>query len=91
MEVPWLEVESELQLLAYPMATATWDPSHVCDSYHGSWQLGILNPLSKARDRTCLLMDIRLVFAEPQGELPAADILIKSLEAMDMLNRSLGS
>ena len=36
MEVPRLGVESELQLPAYTTATATW----------------ILNPLSKARNRT---------------------------------------
>ena len=28
MEVPWLGVESELQLLAY--TTATWEPGHIC-------------------------------------------------------------
>ena len=31
IEVPGLGVESELQLLAYAAATATWEPSHVCD------------------------------------------------------------
>ena len=31
MEVPRLEVESELQLLAYAMATATQDLSHFCN------------------------------------------------------------
>ena len=31
MEVPGLGVESELQLLANATATATKDPSHVCD------------------------------------------------------------
>ena len=31
MEVPRLEVKSELQLLAYTTATATPDLSHVCD------------------------------------------------------------
>ena len=31
MEVPRLRAESELQLLAYTTATATWDLSHVCD------------------------------------------------------------
>ena len=36
MEVPRLRVESELQLLAY--ATATPDPSCVCDLHHSSWQ-----------------------------------------------------
>ena len=28
VDVPRLGVESELQLLAYTTATATWDPSH---------------------------------------------------------------
>ena len=63
---PWLRdvarlgIESELQLPAYATATATWDPCHVCDLHHSSWQSqqrGILNPLSKARDRTHILMD----------------------------------
>ena len=31
MEIPRLEVESELQLLAYTTVTATPDPSHVGD------------------------------------------------------------
>ena len=31
MEVPRLGVESELQLPAYATATATQNPSHVCD------------------------------------------------------------
>ena len=30
-EVPRLGVESELQLPAYTTATATWDPSHICE------------------------------------------------------------
>ena len=49
-------VESELQLLVYTTATATSDPSHLCDLHHSSWQRRILNPLSKARDRTRNLM-----------------------------------
>ena len=57
MEVPRLGVESEQQLLAYATATETWDPSHVCDLHHSSGQRQILNPLSKARDRTHILMD----------------------------------
>ena len=57
MEVSRLEVESELQLLAYTTATATPDPSHVCDVHHSSRQHWILNPLSKARDQTCVLID----------------------------------
>ena len=49
MEVPRVGVEMELQLLAYTTVTATWDPSHVCDLHHSSWQRQILNPLSEAR------------------------------------------
>ena len=48
MEVPRLGVESELQLLSY--ATATQDPSRICNLHHSSQQLQILNPLSKAKD-----------------------------------------
>jgi len=55
MEIPRLGVESELQLLAYATATATRDPSHICD--HSSWQCWIPNPLSKTRDQTHILMD----------------------------------
>ena len=50
MEVPRLGVESELEPLAYATATATQDPSHICDLHHSSWQCQIVNPLSKARD-----------------------------------------
>ena len=57
MEVPRLGDELELQLLATATATATWDPSCVCDLHHSSWQCRILNPLSKARDQTHILMD----------------------------------
>ena len=56
MEVARLGVESELQLLAYARATATWDPSRVCDLHHSSQQCRILKPLSKGRDRTRSLM-----------------------------------
>ena len=57
MEVPRLGVESEPQLLAYTTATATWDPSRICDLHHSPWQCRIPNPLSKARNRICVLMD----------------------------------
>ena len=57
MEVPTLGVESELQLPAYTRATTTPDPSHVCDLQHHSWQHRILNPLSKARDQTAMVVD----------------------------------
>ena len=35
-EVPRVWVESELQLLAYPSDTATWDPSCLCNLHHSS-------------------------------------------------------
>ena len=53
MEVPRLGVQSELQLSAYTTATATQDPSQVCDLPHSSRQCRILNALREARDRTC--------------------------------------
>ena len=36
MEVPRLGVISELQLLVYTTAIATWDPSHIFDLHHSS-------------------------------------------------------
>ena len=57
MEVPRLGLESELQLPVYTTTTATQDLSLVCDLHHSSGQCWMLNPLSKARDRTRILMD----------------------------------
>ena len=57
MEVPRLGIESQLQMPVYTTVTATWDSSSIFDLYHSSWQRGILNPLSEARDWTCILMD----------------------------------
>ena len=69
MEVPRLGVKSELHLLAHTTATATRDPSFVCNLYHSSWQCGILYSLSKARDWTHVLMDtVGFVTTEPRGE-----------------------
>ena len=61
MEVPELGVELELQLLAYATGTAMQDLSHVCDLHHSSQQCWILNPLSGARDRARILMDMSWV------------------------------
>ena len=47
MEVPRLGVESELQPPAYTRATATRDPSRVCNLHHSSRQRRILNPLTR--------------------------------------------
>ena len=56
MEVSRLGVKSELQLPAY--ATAMPDPSCVCDLHCSFGNDRSFNPLSKARDRTSILMDI---------------------------------
>ena len=50
MEVHRLWVQSELQLLVYTTAPATWDPSHVCNPHHTSQPCPIFNPLSEAMD-----------------------------------------
>ena len=55
--VPWLGVESELQLPTYTTATATWDLSCICSLYHGSRQCGVPDLLSKTRDQTRILVD----------------------------------
>ena len=57
MEVPRLGVKLELQLLAYTRTAATRDPSRICNLHHSSQQCRILNPLSKASNGNCLLMD----------------------------------
>ena len=54
MEVPRLRVELELQLLAHTMATATQDLNRICGLHHSSRQHQILNPLSGARNQTCV-------------------------------------
>ena len=56
MEVSRLGLNSLLQLPAYTIATATRDTSHVWELHHSSRRRGILNPLSKARDGTRILM-----------------------------------
>ena len=66
MDVPRLGVKLELQSLAYTTATEMPDLSHVCHLHHRSWQCWILNPLSEARNQTCVL---RFVSAEPQWKL----------------------
>ena len=59
MEVPRPGVESELQPPAYATATATatQDPSRVCDLQPSSRQLWVLNPRSEAGDGTHVLTD----------------------------------
>ena len=68
MEVFRPGVEAEVQLLAY--ATATRDPSRICDLHHSSRQHWILDPLNEARDRTHILTLVGFLPPEPQRELP---------------------
>ena len=57
MVVPRLGLELELQLVAYATATVTPNPSLTCNLHQRWQQCQTLNPLSEARDRTCLLVD----------------------------------
>ena len=54
---PRLGIKSELQLPAYTTATAMLDLSRIYDLHNGSQQCQILNPLSEARNQTCILTD----------------------------------
>ena len=75
MEVPGLGVKFELQQLSYSKATATWDPTHVCNLYHNSQQHQIFSTLSKARDQsTSLWILVRSVTTEPQGNSKIVNI-----------------
>ena len=56
VQVLRLGVKLELQLPAYTRVTAMPDPSCFFDLHHSSPQRRILNPLSKAGDRTRNLM-----------------------------------
>ena len=60
MEVPQLGVESELQLPVH--TTATPHLRHICNLRCHLQQRQILNPLSKAEDKTCILKDTVLGF-----------------------------
>ena len=90
--VPQLGVESELQLPAYTTATARWDLSRVCNLCHNSQQCQILNPLSEARDRTCILMDTSWVHSQlnHDGNSHHCDIFIVRTKTGDA-NYCIGS
>ena len=57
MDVPRLGVKYKPQLPACTTATSRCDLSYICNLQHSSWQHWILNPLSKARDQTHILID----------------------------------
>ena len=85
MEVPRLGVKSELQLPAYNTATATPDPTRVCNLHHSSRQRRVLKPLSKDRNLTCVRMDAsQICYAEPRWELPR--YVIFEFQGSDVLN-----
>ena len=78
MEVPSLGVESELQLPAYTTATAMWDPSHVCNLHHSSWQRRVRNHLGRSGiEPTSSPILVRAVTPEPQWELLEGTLLVK--------------
>ena len=60
MDIPRFGVELEPQLLAYATNTEMPDQSHLFDLTCSLHQLWIHNPLSEARDRTCILIDTLL-------------------------------
>ena len=54
-----------LQLPAYTTATATQDPSRICNLHHSSRQCWKLTLLSEARGQTCNLMFLsQILFRE---------------------------
>ena len=72
-----MEVQARGQIRAtmpaYTTATATQDPSCVCDLHHSSWQCQIFNPLSEARNQTRnlnLMVPVGFISAAPLRELP---------------------
>ena len=70
MEIPSLGVESELQLLAYITATATEDPSHVCDYTTAHGNTGSLTHWARPEIEPATLWFLVGFFsAAPQWEL----------------------
>ena len=84
-EVPRLRVESELELPAYSTATATWDPSHICDLHHGLQQCQILNPVSD------LMVPSRIHFCCATMGTPACRKLLKRVQHIDSSTQRLQS
>ena len=54
-------IKLELHLLVYATAVEMTDLSHIHNLCCSLWQWQILNPLNKARDWTCILMDTNWV------------------------------
>ena len=66
---------------AYTTATATQDLNHVCDLHHSSWKYPILKPLSEARDRAYVLMDLSQVRSTLSHEGNSETILKKRMSS----------
>ena len=62
MDIPSLGVLLEVQLPAYATATATQDPSCICDLHHSSQQCQIPDSLSEAKDLTFIFMDTSQIY-----------------------------
>ena len=79
MEVPKLGVELELQLPAYTTATATPDPSCVCELHHSSWQHHPLtHGVRPGIEPTSSWIRVRFFTTEPQQEFPNSYPFIKT-------------
>ena len=72
-------------LPAYTTATATPDPTCVCDLYHSSGQHRILNPLSEVRDQTHnLMVPSRIHFCRAtMGTLKLNFLMVARIKAVD--------
>ena len=68
-EVPRLGVESELQQPARTTATATWDPSLICDLYHSNAS-SLTHGARPGIEPISSWILVGFIIAEPQWELP---------------------
>ena len=89
MEVPRLGVKLELQPPAYTTATATPDPSQVCNPHHSSQSCQILNPPSEPRIEPASSYGFQsgLLTAEPQRELRLCSLYFYSPVPLGYYNR----
>ena len=82
---------ANLQLPAYTTSTAMADLSLVCDLRYSSWQRQILNPLSKVRDGTCILVDTsRIRFHCATTEILGNTLYVHSLKSPYRTSECLG-
>ena len=78
MEVPRLEVKSELQPLSHAIATGTPDLSHVCDLHQSHGNAGSLTTrMRPGIEPMSPRILVRFISAEPQWELPLRSLNIQ--------------